>query len=90
MQKRKFNDKLFEKNKKIFFSCNAYPECKNTYTLPPNGIIKKAEKNCEECKFPMLMRLSKGKKPWIFCWNPECPTNKEWIKKREEISKENS
>ncbi len=79
-----------KKTKRFFISCNAYPECKNTYTLPPNGIIKKAEKNCEECKFPMLMRLSKGKKPWIFCWNPECPTNKEWIKKREEISKENS
>jgi len=67
------------KNRKFFIACNAYPECKNTYPLPPYGTIKKAGKQCEECGFPLLMSLQKGKRPWIFCFNPECPTNKKRI-----------
>jgi len=50
--------------------------------LPPNGIIKKTSKVCEECGYPMLQRLSKGRRPWIFCWNPKCPTNAGWAKNR--------
>ena len=73
-----------KKNGRFFVSCNAYPDCTNTYTLPPNGQIKKTDKVCEECNYPRLMRLSKGRKPWIFCWNPECPTNASWAKKRDE------
>ena len=80
-------------NRRYFVACNAYPDCKNTFTLPPNGQIKKTEKICEECGFPMLIRLSKGKRPWTFCFNPECPTNKERIeeyrKKQEEELKNN-
>ena len=72
-----------KKTRRFFVACNAYPDCKNTYSLPPNGQIKKADKNCEECGWPMLTRLSKGKKPWTFCFNPQCPTNKEWAEKRE-------
>lgn len=77
-----------KKTRRYFVACDAYPECKNTYSLPPNGLIKKADKNCEECGYPMVMRLSKGKKPWTFCFNPECETNKarveEYRKKKEE------
>ena len=73
-----------KKTRKEFIACNAYPECKNIYSLPPNGKIIKTEKICEECGFPKLQRLSKGKRPWEFCFNPKCPTNAEWVKKREE------
>jgi len=72
------------KTKRQFVGCDAYPECKNIYSLPPNGVIKKTNKICEKCNFPTLMRLQKGKRPWEFCFNPACETNKEWIKKREE------
>jgi DNA topoisomerase-1 len=65
------------KFKRFFIACNAYPNCKTTYSLPPNGTIKKVEKNCEKCGFPLLMALQKNKKPWIFCFNKECETNKE-------------
>jgi DNA topoisomerase-1 len=75
-----------KKTRRFFVSCNAYPDCKNTYSLPPNGQIKKADKNCEECGYPMLTRLSKGKRPWTFCFNPNCPTNKKRI---EDYKKEN-
>ncbi len=65
------------KNRRSFIACDAYPNCKTTYSLPPNGTIKKIDNICEKCGFPLLMSLRKGKKPWIFCFNTECETNKE-------------
>ncbi len=67
------------KNKKFFISCTSYPNCTNTYSLPPYGLIKKVGKNCEKCKFPLLMTLQKGKKPWIFCFNYSCESNRERV-----------
>ncbi len=68
-----------KKTRRYFVACDKYPDCKNTYTLPPNGRITKTEKVCEECGWPMLMRLASGKRPWIFCFNPDCVVNKERI-----------
>ena len=68
-----------KKTRRNFVACTGYPECKNTYSLPPNGMIKKSDKICEECGFSMLMRLKKGSRPWVFCFNRECKTNKERI-----------
>jgi len=67
------------KTRRHFVACNAYPDCKTTFSLPPNALIKKTEKLCEKCGFPMLMSIKKGKKPWFFCFNPECETNRERI-----------
>ncbi len=67
------------KNRKFFIACSGYPECKNTYSLPPYGTIKQTGKNCEKCGFPLLMALQKGKKPWIFCFNTDCETNRERV-----------
>ncbi|MFH1425614.1 MAG: DNA topoisomerase I [archaeon] len=64
------------KTKRYFISCSAYPECTNTSPLPPNSLIKKADKECEECGFPKLLAIRKGKRPWEFCFNQECETNK--------------
>jgi DNA topoisomerase-1 len=72
-----------KKTRRSFIACDAYPNCKTTFSLPP-GTIKKTEKICEECGFPMLMSLRSGKKPWIFCFNRECPSNK---KRLEEYNK---
>ena len=76
------------KTRRHFVACNAYPKCKTTFSLPPNSTIKKTDKICEECGFQMLMSLRRGKKPWIFCFNTACPTNKERLeeyrKKQEE------
>ena len=77
-----------KKTRRHFVACNAYPDCKTTYSLPPNGIIKKTDKACESCEFPMLMLLKRNRKPWFFCFNTECETNKkrleEYRKKKEE------
>ncbi len=71
--------------KSYFVACTNYPDCKQTYSLPSNSLIKKAEdkkdeqgnptqKICEECGWPMLIRIKQGKRPWVFCFNPQCPT----------------
>ncbi|HTZ41747.1 MAG TPA: DNA topoisomerase I [Candidatus Omnitrophota bacterium] len=73
-----------KKTRRYFAACNKYPDCKNTYSLPPNGLIKKTDKFCEACNWPMLMRLSKGKKPWIFCFNPDCETNRKRVEEYRE------
>ena len=70
-----------KKNRKYFVACNAYPECKTTFSLPPNGLIKISGKSCEDCEFPMLIRISRGRRPWEFCFNPKCVKNKERIEK---------
>ncbi|HUW44051.1 MAG TPA: DNA topoisomerase, partial [Bacillota bacterium] len=65
------------KTKRYFVACGAYPECRNTYSVPPNSLIKKSNKICEKCGFPTLISIRKGKRPWEFCFNPECETNRE-------------
>ena len=73
-----------KKNRKFFIACNAYPECKTTFSLPPYGAMRKTEKRCEKCNYPLLMSLQKGKRPWIFCFNPQCPINRERLEKYRE------
>ena len=82
--------KYGKKFSRYFVACNAYPECKTTFSLPPNGLIKPIGKTCEQCGFPLLMSLRKGKKPWIFCFNPVCPSRQNKEERKEEIEeKEN-
>ncbi|MEI7718552.1 MAG: DNA topoisomerase I [archaeon] len=92
------------KTKKSFISCNAYPDCKTIFSLPPTGMMKPAKRKvekmvdgemqdseecepCQECGFPMMLALKRGKRPWKFCFNPKCKTNEAWAKKREEYLK---
>ncbi len=62
-----------------FIACDQYPDCRQTFPLPSQSIIKQTGKNCEEeeCKWPLLLRLKQGKRPWIFCPNPNCPSKQE-------------
>ncbi len=74
------------KTKRSFIGCTHYPQCKAVYSLPPNALIKKAGKTCPECKFPKLLSIKKGKRPWEFCFNPQCPTRQAgYIKKEIQI-----
>jgi len=61
-----------KKTQKYFIACSNYPNCTQTYNLPPNSLIKKSEKFCEACNFPKLLAIRKGKRPWEFCFNPNC------------------
>ncbi len=66
-----------KKNQKYFVACSAYPNCRQTYSLPPNALIKKSEKDCPICHYPKLLAIKKAKRPWEFCFNPECPEVKQ-------------
>lgn len=59
--------------RRSFIACSAYPTCKQTYSLPPNALIKKAGRTCEADGFPKLLAIRKAKRPWEFCFNPSCP-----------------
>ncbi len=76
------------KFRRYFVGCSNYPKCKTTFSLPPNGLIKKTDKECKKCKWPIMIRIQAGKRPWEFCFNPDCPTNKEWQKKKKAYAKE--
>ena len=57
-----------------FVACNKYPKCKTTFSLPHNALIKPAKKECEVCKYPMVLAIKMGKRPQNFCLNKECPS----------------
>lgn len=77
-----------KKTGRSFVACSGYPECKQTFSLPPQALIKKTDKVCEECGFPKLLSIKKGKRPWEFCFNPNCESNKKrreaWEAKKRE------
>jgi len=88
--------KYSPKNRKYFIACNAYPNCKTTFSLPPYGMIKKLgvdsegnQKKCDKCGFPLLMSLQKGKRPWIFCFNPNCESRKQKQQDNQESLEQN-
>lgn len=81
-----------KKFSRYFISCNAYPECKTTFPLPPGGMIKPIrdeEGNLEMCPdchdFPLMLSLKKGKRPWKFCFNPNCPSRARNLEEKENI-----
>lgn len=55
-----------------FIACTNYPDCKTTFKLPPNGLIKNSENLCKECNYPMVNVIKKGKRPQELCINPDC------------------
>ncbi len=66
-----------KKSKKRFVGCTNYPECTTTFPLPQAGTVTPTGEICSECGSPKVRVLNKGRKPWIFCLDPECPTKKE-------------
>ena len=62
------------KTKRNFVACDKYPDCKTTYSLPPNAVIKKTGKVSEE-GLPILVALKRGRKPWEFKFDPNWREN---------------
>jgi DNA topoisomerase-1 len=62
------------KSGKRFSGCSNYPECTLTYPLPQRGSILATGDICEECGSPKIRVITKGRKPWDLCLDPECPT----------------
>ncbi len=68
--------KYSKKNRRQFVACTNYPECTATYSLPPNGFVKKTEKTSED-GLPILISLRKGKRPWEFKFDPNWKANQD-------------
>lgn len=66
-----------KKSGKRFIGCSNYPDCKTAYPLPQYGMIQPAGESCSFCGTPRVKVISKGKKPWIICPNPDCPSKQE-------------
>jgi DNA topoisomerase-1 len=73
-----------KKSKKRFVGCSNYPDCTTTFPLPQVGTITPTGEVCQDCGSPKIRVINKGRRPWTFCLDPECPTKKE--KKAEEGS----
>ncbi len=69
---------LFSKNRKRFLACSGYPKCKTTFSLPQTGLIKKTDKPCKVCGYPVVLVIRKGKRPWSLCINPDCKSKENW------------
>lgn len=72
------------KTKSKFIACNKYPDCKTTFSLPRNALVKPTKKECPTCTFPLLLVIRKGKRPFEYCINSNCPKKLEWIKQQQE------
>ncbi|MBS7615351.1 DNA topoisomerase I [Candidatus Bathyarchaeota archaeon] len=61
---------------KRFLGCSNFfkGKCKTSFPLPQTGTVKPAGKNCDVCGWPMVQFQAKGKRTWIFCVRPECPS----------------
>ncbi|MDZ7837058.1 MAG: topoisomerase DNA-binding C4 zinc finger domain-containing protein [Actinomycetota bacterium] len=68
------------RNKKRFIGCSAYPQCRNTFSLPQKGLILTTKDKCKECDFPIVKVINRGRKPWNLCINPQCPAKDEKYK----------
>ncbi len=67
--------------RKQFAACAKYPDCKTTLPLPQFALIKRADKNCQQCPYPIIKIIRKGQRPFEMCLNPQCPSKKEWNSK---------
>ncbi len=61
------------KRGKRFLGCSNYPACGNTYPLPQRGKLEFPGETCPACGAPIVIVITRGKRPWKFCVNPLCP-----------------
>lgn len=66
-----------KKTKKRFVGCKGYPDCHETFPLPQYGEVIPTGDVCEYCEAPKVKVISKGKKPWVICIDPNCPSKSE-------------
>jgi DNA topoisomerase-1 len=67
--------------KKRFVGCEGYPDCDQTYPLPQRGDIIGTDDICPQCGTPKIKVLG-GRRPWILCLDPYCPTKDEYREKQ--------
>lgn len=70
---------------KRFIGCTNYFKglCKTSFPLPQKGFVKPLGKSCLRCGWPTVQILTRGKRPWQLCFNPQCPSKHEREEKDE-------
>ncbi|NIR86378.1 DNA topoisomerase I [Candidatus Bathyarchaeota archaeon] len=73
------------KTRKRFIGCTNYFKdlCTTSFPLPQRGTVKPARKNCKRCEWPLVFVRLKGRRPWMLCFNPDCPLKEERRKRNE-------
>lgn len=63
------------KTGKRFVGCTNYFKglCKTSFPLPQKGTVRSTGKKCGECGWPVV-EVRMKRRPWILCFNPECPS----------------
>lgn len=64
----------------LFAACNRYPDCKNTFSIPKNALVKPAGKKCQFCSTPIITVIRKARRPFEMCLTVECESKKDWGK----------
>jgi DNA topoisomerase-1 len=64
-----------------FVGCTGYPECRNTYPLPPGSMVSAGSKPCPTCSKPAI-NVKKGRMRYTMCIDPNCPSKADWKKKK--------
>src|SRR5215208_3324485 len=64
------------KSGKRFAGCEGYPECDQTYSLPPRGEIIPLGTLCEACGSPEI-KVVGSRRPWVTCIDMSCPKQQE-------------
>ena len=65
-----------KKSGKRFAGCSGYPDCDQTYSLPPRGEIVPLGTLCDACGSPEIKVIG-GRRPWITCIDMQCPKQEE-------------
>ncbi|MBW2985501.1 DNA topoisomerase I [Candidatus Woesearchaeota archaeon] len=71
-----------------FIACDGYPDCKTTFALPSNALIKTSKTICKECQYPSVIVIKKRKRPQELCINPECPSKTNGAEEEKEEKEE--
>ncbi len=70
------------RTKKRFVGCSGYPKCHTAFPLPQFGSITALNKECPECKMPVIQVWRAGRRPFRMCINHKCKTKEDWGKKK--------
>jgi DNA topoisomerase-1 len=73
------------KTRKRFIGCTNYFKglCETSFPLPQRGSVKPLRKECKACGWPLVLIYMRGKRPWMLCFNPDCPRKEERRRRNE-------
>jgi DNA topoisomerase-1 len=69
------------KTGKRFIGCTNYFKgiCNTSFSLPQKGEIRPSRRRCPDCGMPTVE--TRIRRPWILCFNPQCPSKERRLPK---------